>query len=212
MEEVKMVERYRMPTRILHWIHAGAFVILLITGLFVFFGGPAGSVPRVVHHIFAGIFVVIPIIYLIVHPVATVNSIMEAFFWGKDDIEWVKAAIPYYLLGQEEKMIPQEHMNTGQKLFWLFVIVFGVILAVTGGLMWFCKGSSPHIFRTSLFIHSLSTIIIGCFFLVHVYLSLLHPLMAGIFWSMVKGTVTTEYAKSHHGKWYKKIAGEETEE
>ena len=30
---VQEVERYHKPTRILHWIHAGAFIVLFLTGL-----------------------------------------------------------------------------------------------------------------------------------------------------------------------------------
>ena len=62
------VERYRKPTRILHWIHAGAFTVLFLTGLILFIP-PLGflaqdSWTRVLHRLAAVVFVVAPLIYI----------------------------------------------------------------------------------------------------------------------------------------------------
>jgi formate dehydrogenase subunit gamma len=45
--------------------------------------------------------------------------------------------------------------------------------------------------------------------LVHLYLGAFHPRMTEALKSMIKGTVSVEYAKSHHGKWYKEVVGSE---
>ena len=209
------VERYRKPTRILHWIHSGAFVVLFLTGLFLFIPGlgilAQDSWTRVLHRVAALVFIVAPLIYIPMNWKATVRGIKDAFSWGEADMGWLRAAPRYYFLSDEEAMPPQPHMNTGQKLWWLMVIVFGVIFLITGLIMGAFKTVAPAaLLQWMVFIHDVAFIAAGCMFFVHIYLSVIHPLMrplrTGAWSSMARGKISAEYAKSHHGKWYEEIA------
>jgi len=205
------VERYRKPTRLLHWIHSGAFVLLFLTGLVLFIPQlgflAQDSVTRVIHRIAAIVFVIIPLWYLLTNWKASCKSIKEAFCWGADDIGWLKAAPRYYFLGDEKGMPPQGHMNTGQKMWWLMVIVFGILFVITGFVMWFLKAAAPAgLLQWTTLIHDISFIVTGCMLFVHIYLGVIHPLMTESWNAMARGKVSTEYAKSHHAKWYKEIA------
>lgn len=208
----EMVTRYRKPTRILHWVHSGAFVLLFLTGLFLFIPQlgfiAQDSWTRVIHRVAVLIFVVIPIVYIIMNPRATAAGIKEAFKWGKEDLGWLRAAPRYYGLCEEESMPPQGHMNTGQKMWWLIVIVFGAVFIITGWIMWFGKTTAPSsVLQWSVFAHDVAFIISGSMFFVHLYM-MFHPLMKGESWgSMAYGKVSAAYAKSHHGKWYKTVTG-----
>jgi formate dehydrogenase subunit gamma len=212
------VERYRKPTRILHWIHAGAFTALFLTGLILFIP-PLGvlaqdSWTRLLHRIAAFLFVVAPLIYIPLNWKATLKGVKDAFNWGAEDIGWVIAAPRYYFLCDEEAMPPQEHMNTGQKLWWLMVIVFTVVFFITGLIMWFFKEIAPTgLLQWSVLIHDVAFIATGPMFFVHIYLSVVHPLMrplhTGAWSSMARGKVSVEYAKSHHRKWYERISKSE---
>jgi formate dehydrogenase subunit gamma len=215
------VERYRKPTRILHWVHAGAFVMLFITGL-VLFVPPLGflgqdSWTRVLHRVAAVVFVVAPLIYIPLNWKATWSGVKDAFSWGVDDIGWAVAAPRYYFLCDERAMPPQEHMNTGQKLWWLMVIVFGAIFLVTGVIMWFAKTTAPvALLQWCVIIHDIAFIATGTMLFVHVYLSVIHPLMrplrTGAWSSMARGKVSVDYARSHHAKWYDRVSrGKEAE-
>lgn len=209
------VERYRKPIRFLHWIHAAAFVFLVITGIFLFIPGlgflAQDSYSRVVHRVGAALFVVIPGLYLLINFKRSVHGIKEAFSWGVDDLGWLQAAPKYYFLGDEKAMPPQDHMNTGQKLYWLIVLVFGTVIAISGALMWFFKNMLPSgVFQWSVFAHDVAFIVIVSMFFVHIYLSVIHPLMAGVIRSMIDGTVPEEYAKSHHAKWYERYLKEKS--
>jgi formate dehydrogenase subunit gamma len=103
-------------------------------------------------------------------------------------------------------MPPQEHMNTGQKMWWLVVLGAGALMIITGALMWFFKDIiSADAFIWSAFLHDAGFIILFAFSLLHVYLSVVHPLMRGVFWSMWNGTISAKYAESHHKKWYDRI-------
>ena len=214
MEKVEYVERYKKPTRALHWVHTAAFVILFFTGLFLFIPGlgflAQDSWSRIIHRVFAAIFIVGPIIYLFLRPRVALKGIKEAFTWGIEDMEWLMAAPRYYFLADERAMPPQGHMNTGQKLWWFMVIVLGVVLVLTGIIMVFFKTSAPlELLRWSVFIHDVAFIATGAMFFVHIYLSVMHPLMrplrTGAWSSMSRGKVSTEYAAAHHGKWYEEI-------
>ena len=207
------VERYRKPTRILHWVHTGAFVILFITGLFLFIPQlgilAQDSVTRIIHRVASVLFIVAPIIYAFMNPKATWEGIKGALTWGKDDVGWVKALPRYYFLCDEEAMPPQEHMNTGHKMWWFLVLAFGLVFLVTGIIMWAFKTVAPAaLLQWSVFVHDIAFIVTGCMLFLHIYMSF-HPLMrptrTGAWSSMARGKVSVEYAKSHHGKWYDKI-------
>ena len=207
------VRKYTKPARIFHWIHTASFLLLVITGFLLFFPPVAflaqGSWSRLVHRIAALVFVLAPLIQLIANPKTTFSSIKRAFTWGKDDLDWAMAMPRYYFLSDEAAMPPQDEMNTGQKLWFTLLLVFSPIFAITGILMWFLKAYLPQaIFQWSVFLHDVSFILIILMFFVHVYLGVIHPLMrkhGGSFRAMVDGTITKDYAKSHHEKWYEKV-------
>jgi len=209
------LEKYRKPIRVLHWVHTTAFLILLITGAIIFIPGVASALTydswtRIIHRFAAIVFVAGPVIFAVMNPRGTLAGVKEAFTWGASDIEWLKAAPRYYFLAEEESMPPQGHMNTGQKMWWFMVIVFGVVFVITGILMWVFKESLPYgVLRWAVLAHDIAFIATGCMFLVHVYLGVIHPLMrpmrTGAWNSMFRGTVSAEYAKAHHRKWYDEV-------
>jgi len=206
----KEVERYRKPTRVLHWIHSGAFVLLFLTGLVLFIPQlgflAQDSVTRVIHRVAAVIFVIMPLIYLFANWKASWKSIKEAFTWGSADIGWLKAAPRYYFLGDERSMPPQGHMNTGQKMWWFLVIVFSTIFIITGFIMWFFKTSAPPaLLQWTVFVHDIAFIVTGAMLFVHIYLGVIHPLMTEAWGSMARGKVSAEYAKKHYAKWYDEV-------
>jgi len=213
-ESAPVVERYRKTTRILHWVHAGAFSILFLTGL-IFFISPSGvlaqnNLLRIIHQVAAVIFIVAPLIYLPLNWKAAARGIREAFIWGKEDLDWLNAAPRYYYLCDEEAMPPQERLNTGQKVWWLLVIVTWPIFVISGVIMWAFETDVPAVFLQSVvFIHDAAFIITGSMFFVHIYMSIVHPLAhplrTGSWRAMTRGTVSVEYAKSHHAKWYQGI-------
>jgi formate dehydrogenase subunit gamma len=203
----KVIERYTKGERILHWVTAVTWVVLFITGLFlfvpVFGGGAQGGVSTLLHHIAAIVVVAWAVRYFLWHPKESLKGIMFAFKWGMADFNWLKAAPAYYFFGKEEKMPPQDHMNTGQKLWWLIVLGAGALMVLTGALMLFFRSLLPQdVFMWAATFHALGMVALFAMALVHVYLSVFHPKMRGIFWSMVNGTVPAWYAESHHKKWY----------
>ena len=214
------VKRYRQPTRVFHWVHTAAFLVLFLTGLVLFVPPIAilaqDSWTRVIYRVAALVFVIAPLIYVPMNWKATLKGVKEAFTWGVDDLGWLQAAPRYYFLADERAMPPQPHMNSGQKLWWFMVLVFSCVFIATGFVMWGLKTTAPHVLlQWMVFIHDVAFITTGAMLFVHIYLSVMHPLMGpaseGAWSSMARGKVSAEYARSHHRKWYDEIAaGEKT--
>jgi formate dehydrogenase subunit gamma len=200
------IERYEKSTIFFHWVHTVAFVILLITGAAKFLPGkgPTGGYSvDVVHHVSAVIFIALPLLYFFYKPKKALGFIQETLLWGKDDLKWLIAAPNYYFGGPEEKMPPQGRFNTGQKLWQFVILVTGCLFLVTGAIMWFFRLKiAISLYQWILFIHGITFIIVFVMFLVHIYMSILHPRMRGALPSMLNGKVSSTYAKKHYRKWY----------
>ena len=207
----KELVKYSQPARVLHWIHLISFCILFLTGLVLFIPQlgilAQDSWTRLIHRIAVLFFVVAPLIYIPLNWSSTWRGVKKAFTWGAEDMGWLQAAPRYYFLGDESAMPPQDDMNTGQKLWWLITLVFGVIFVITGLIMWFFKEVAPAgLLQWSVFFHDVSFIVAGCMLLVHIYLGVIHPLMKGAWGAITNGNVTEEFAKKHHGKWYERVS------
>ena len=203
----RRVERFKKRTVWLHWIHTAAFLVLVVTGAFLFFlgiGEPAiGGGTRLAHRIAVVIFVLIPLLYAVFNPRMTWHFIKETFTWGNDDFGWMQAAPLYYFGGPEENMPPQGHVNTGQKLWQLVVLLTGVLFLASGFVMMFLKGTvAPALFQWSVFVHDIAFLVAFLMLLVHVYLGIIHPRMTESLRSMWDGKVSEEYARNHYSRWY----------
>ena len=211
MTEPRVVERFKKRTIWLHWIHTVAFLILIVTGAILFLpdiGGPAaGGMTRLLHRAAVVIFVAIPVIYCAFHPRTALHFIKETLTWGKEDMGWVMAAPSYYFGGDEEAMPPQRHVNTGQKMWQLIVLVSSALFLLSGFIMWFFKGTvPPGVFQWCVITHDVAFLLALLMFLVHIYMGSVHPVMNESFRSMLDGKISKKYAKSHYGKWYEGIS------
>jgi formate dehydrogenase subunit gamma len=216
MSEERVVERFRKPTIWFHWIHTAAFIILLVTGAILFLPGigapAAGGITRSIHRVAAVIFVAAPVIYFVFNPRMSLHFIKETLTWGMSDFAWLKAAPLYYFGGPEEKMPPQPHINTGQKMWQVVVLGTGVLFLITGLIMWFLKDIVPAAaIQWCVIVHDLAFIAAFVMLLVHIYLGIIHPRMTESLRSILDGKVSIHYARSHYGKWYDGISKEKEE-
>lgn len=206
------VLKYAASTRVLHWAHALAFVALAITGAFLYFAPVSflarDSWSRMIHRGAAIVFVAAPLVYVLAHWRRSWESVREALTWTSEDLGWLAAAPSYYFIGDESSMPPQDHINTGQKMWYLILLISGAAFIVTGIIMWAFKETLPSaVFQWSVFVHDVYFVVVLSMFFVHIYLSALHPLMrqhGGAFSSMVSGTISADYARTHHEKWYRR--------
>ncbi|HID86313.1 MAG TPA: hypothetical protein EYP55_02915 [Anaerolineae bacterium] len=171
--------------RFVHWLVVVAFSLQVHTGMVLFLPwltplaqGEAGWFFRRWHRWGFIIAVGATLIHIIFDLRGLADSMKRIFTWSRDDVDWLRAAPAYYFFGDESAMPPQDRFNTGQKLWYLTVVIGGLVLVITGLLMWFGKGSiPPRLFQWSIFLHDLAAIAMSAFFLVHFYLKTMHPLM-----------------------------------
>jgi formate dehydrogenase subunit gamma len=202
------VLRYNFKERITHWIAAGSYLYLLLTGLAFWspwcfwlaamLGG--GQVSRMLHAWMGLVF-------------AACVAVMYAMWAShmhvdQNDKAWFKS-INYYVQNKDEKMPQAGRYNAGQKLlFWGFVICI-VLLLLSGLVLWFPENipwSWRYLRYAAVLVHASSALLTIGLFLLHVYMAVFAE--RGALDSMVHGDVPMTFVKRYHPAWYKEITGE----
>jgi len=203
--EPPTVHRYRLETRINHWINAVAMILLVLSGLSMFhpslffltvlFGG--GQNTRAIHP-WIGLVLVLSFILLIV-------QFWRANLWNRSDTAWVAHA-GELVLGHEERMPEAGKYNAGQKfVFWAMVILITILFA-TGIVIWdqyFSDLTGIESKRLAVLAHSVAAIGAICVLILHVYAAIW---VRGSFDAMIKGSVSAGWAWRHHRKWFRQLA------
>lgn len=199
--------RYNLRDRITHWVAAGSYIYLLLTGLafwspWLFWlatvcGGP--QISRILHPwvglVFAGAVIYM---YLLwgsqMHPTET-------------DKEWWHS-LGYYVRNEDEKMPPAGRYNAGQKLlFWGFFI-FGILLLLSGLVLWFPEGipwNLRFLRYLAVIVHPASALLTIGLFMIHIYMSVFAE--RGAFGSVIRGDVSRAFARRYHPAWYEEVVG-----
>lgn len=207
MEEVKnleelQIERFSRWDRFIHWLVAIPFVYLFLSGLGIYspkfawlltlLGGKDFAAWL---HKWAGI----------VFAVGVFLSFLKwakDFAISKDDINWLKSA-KYYIKGEERKLPEVGKYNGGQKIFGWFVFVGGLVLLITGLIMWFPESFPMLIVRLSIILHEIAFIVLGAGFIIHLYMGTIG--VPGSLSGMITGKVSALWAMSHHPKWFREV-------
>jgi formate dehydrogenase subunit gamma len=189
--------------RVVHWCVALSCLLLCITGMgmmyhsFNFVGTLVGGMGnlKLVHN-FGGIFFAISLFF------AIIMWWKEAgMFSLPEDMDWIKEAGGY--LWHVENVPEVGKYNPGQKMFFLAVSLFGVIMVASGFIMWFPLGFSTGLVRLMYVLHALGFVVIFGFFFVHLYLVTIGA--PGSAPAMFTGWVTRAWVKKQHPKWLKEM-------
>jgi formate dehydrogenase gamma subunit len=200
------IERFSLYERGIHLFRLISFVILAITGLILAFNLSGWQ-----QLLFASPHQMLWI-HIISGFVFILTTVLGIAAWFKDaifasyDREWVKRIGGY--LGFKGE-VPAGRFNAGQKMFYWYSTIFGLIMSITGMLLVF-KYSFPlsTICMTST-IHNFFGFVLIAGVLAHAYLgTVANP---GTWRVLVDGYVTREWAKHHHPNWYRKLIRKEPE-
>ena len=188
----KQVYCYNLFVRIIHWCTALSFSLLVITGLFVFFGSFVGSGA-------------LGILGRNIHFVSAIACVASAFFmflfWVKDmlpalyDLKWIMIMGGY--LSKEVKPVPAGKFNAGQKMWFWLAILGGAVMAVTGYFLYILQGNID-ILRLSSMIHNALGAVIVAMFLIHLYMSIVA--IKGSLGSMINGYKNETELKILHSR------------
>ena len=102
-----------------------------------------------------------------------------------------------------EKVPEVGKYNPGQKMFFLAVAFFGVVMVATGLIMWFPFSFPVELVRWMYPLHALGFVVIFAFFFVHLYLGTIGS--PGSLPAMLHGWVTRAWLKKQHPKWLREM-------
>jgi formate dehydrogenase subunit gamma len=194
------VVRYDFAERMTHAVAAVSYVYLLLTGLAfwtpalfwiaVVLGG--GYLSRMLHPWVGLVF--------------AASTLAMYVRWRRDmrttpeDRRW-REAIGHYVRNEDARVPPAGRFNYGQKtLFWMMVLG-GLVLLLSGAVMWFVADLSG--WRTLLgvatLVHVVAALVTIGGFIVHVYMGL--AVVPGGLSAILHGEVTEEWARTHHPLW-----------
>lgn len=210
----KTVKRFNLGFRISHWVNAAAFFVLYISALPMYteffdwlypvFGGPAGA--RLVHRIAAVAFMLPLPIMIIFDWKGFSNWAKNIFSWKKHDLQFFPQFIKEFF-GMKAKVPKQDFFNAGEKINSWLMIITTIMLICSGLIMWFPQYFAYGIILWAYPIHNIGLGLAAAVAIGHIYMSLVtaKPSMRGI----LKGDVSEEYAKDHHGRWYDELQAAE---
>ena len=194
--------------RVVHWVSALAFMVLVPTGVMIVFGkyfggGTPVEIARHLHGM-ATIFFLISVIPMFLF---WVTEMLPTF----DDIKWMFILGGY--LSKEKQEIPAGKFNAGQKMWFWLATAGGVVMIATGAAMFlqdFDYGiakvfglSQIDLLRAAAIIHSVLALPIIAFFFAHVYMSLFA--IKGAIQSMITGYKEEDEVRFLHSSFYKKL-------
>lgn len=230
-----MHKRHDKSDIFIHWYNAVCWILLLLTGVGLIqhpaidpFGsgypevlrnmvGGGGNLLRI-HEGIGLAWIAGFIIYLIINFKGAMFFLSEVFpvSVGRDMTWMFKKMVLMTLgpnvlkkMGMDPELPDQGFYNMGQKAFAQASVVGGVVIAVTGVIMYLSDRSfgaeSTGLVSWSIFIHFIAVGLVFAGLLVHVYMAAISKEERPGFKSMFSGVVPDDYAKHHHRLWWNKV-------
>lgn len=210
------IKKFSRTQVLFHWLYAASWIVLAVTGsIFLWRGDPAapagglgpflhgsvGQTLRLIHRIAAIGLMTSPLIWLLGDPRSVWPDLKELFTFGKNDLKYMLIAPLYYTTGRGQ-LPPQGKFNGGHKVNFYVVFTTYFTFIGSGLVMWFGRGAvSDEAFHAAQFIHSLSFWLGSGLFLLHFYLTAVHPFTRRSLSAMVDGWTELQYARLEHGEW-----------
>ena len=196
-----LVVRHSLSVRTTHWWVAVFFILAFLSGAALYsprfffltnlFGG--GYTTRQLHPWFSIFFVagLVPLFLRWANQMA----------WTASDTNWINNFKRYM---RYEEIPDVGKFNAGQKLFFWAAVLGGLVLLLTGVVIWFPTSFPLWLRYLSYLLHEILFILFGIAIIYHIYITLFA--LGGTLRAMTRGTVTKSWASSHHPRWYQEIS------
>jgi formate dehydrogenase subunit gamma len=205
------IERWTLNERRMHWLTAGLFVILGITGLSLLYGRLV-LIPIFGHNGFSAYAEIAKWAHNILGPVFLVALLSMIVAWFKNnflnkiDLEWFKAFGG--MIGGKHPSA--EKLNGGEKMWFWTLATVGVALCLTGLVLDFPNfDQEREIIQVSHLIHVITALVLIAFAFGHIYIGTIGT--EGALEGMVTGQVDTIWAEQHHDLWAKSVIDKESD-
>lgn len=225
----RKIERFAAIERFGHWLLAGSFILLGLTGLLTLFGRKV-LIPAFGHDAFSTLAIGSKWIHNNVSWAFMIALAMIFVMWvihnlpDKTDINWILKGGGIFTKGHP----PAKKFNAGQKLIFWSVIVFGVSISVSGlallfpfeinlfaatfaklnalglpemlGLGELRTTLAPHEeMQYAQLWHAIMSFVLMAIIIAHIYIGSVG--MEGAYDAMGSGEVEEQWAREHHSIW-----------
>ncbi|MCS7023743.1 MAG: formate dehydrogenase subunit gamma [Bryobacteraceae bacterium] len=198
------IERFNAAERVAHWMVAICFLYSAFSGLSLWshrfywmaavLGG--GETVRAWHPIGGAMFAAALGVLFV--------KWARQMVLDRDDLAWLAVGHRYAM--HEEEGVPESgRFNAGQKVLFWVQTAGALMLLVSGVVLWFPQAMPRALRLAAVFVHPLAAVVSLGAIIVHIYMSTL--VVPGALRAMTKGWVRPGWAKAHHGKWYREVAG-----
>jgi formate dehydrogenase subunit gamma len=158
--------------------------------LYDFLGG--GQTVRYLHPIVGVVFSVGVVLMLILW--------MRDMVFNAKDREWTRDLRSYVREGHSS--VDVERFNAGQKGYFWFAFLTGVLLLISGLPLWFPTLMTAGWNQAARLLHHVLFLLTLGGFIIHVYMSTM--MLPGTVPGMTTGRVTRAWAAWHHPNWFRK--------
>jgi formate dehydrogenase subunit gamma len=202
----RLIERFTVVERMVHWSVAITFTTLAITGLIITFGKSV-LLPIIGYTLFSWLAILGKNLHNFVGPLLVVFlPIMIVLFFRENifrayDWLWIKKG-GGLVTGEH---VPAGKANAGQKiLFWIMAVACGLTLVVTGLILDFPNFNQLRsTMQTANVVHMIAGLIAIVLLTGHIYLGTIG--MKGAYRAMRYGYVDETWAREHHEYWYNDV-------
>jgi formate dehydrogenase subunit gamma len=197
----KMVQRTTAFERFVHLLMALSGLALLFTGLGFLYQQELGGLNTIFGgaHIAKGVHNWGGIVFIISLVFSLGTWVPETLKWSKEDSEWLGMLGGY--LSKDREPPPQGKLNAGQKLVGIVVFISGILISVSGLIMWLIGPTGVWVL-----LHSVCFLLFSLFIPLHIYMAT--AANPGTFRIMTRGDIPLYWAKKKHAKWVKEIGAE----
>jgi formate dehydrogenase subunit gamma len=198
--EGRRLRRFSRTLRVVHWVHATAFVILLGSGLCLYLPSLSEAVNRrpllKTIHLYTALawIVALALVVLLGNRRELARAAREIDRFDADDLAWLRG-----------RRAPQGWLNAGQKLNAIVTAVFGLLFAISGFFLWYGERDTRFRLPNALLVHDWLMYVSFFLFVGHLWLSLIYPATRHALSGMTRGWVDEEWARKHHAKWVEQL-------
>jgi len=197
------VQRWSRTERAVHWIHAGAFCILLASGLCLYLPSLAEAVGRRPLLKEVHVYTAVAWVSALAAVVALGDrrslhrTLREVELFDRDDRSWLRA-----------RPSRQGRLNAGQKLNTVATAAFAVLFAVSGFFLWLGERDTRFRFANTLLVHDYLMYVSVILLLGHLWLALILPSTRHSLNGITRGWVRRDWASRRHPKWVEALDAE----
>jgi formate dehydrogenase subunit gamma len=205
----RMMLRFTLNERVIHWTVAISFCVLGISGLIMLFGkyfllpiigatlfGWLASLGKNLHNFIAPFFIVSVLAMIVVFLRDNLPRLV--------DLQWLNPAKiwGFFARGQH---IPSGRFNGGEKVwFWAGVLVLSVVMAWSGLVLLFPNFDQTRaVMQDAWNFHSIAAMFYIAAAFGHIYMGTIGVI--GAYENMRTGYTDETWAKEHHELWYNEV-------